>query len=543
MADSLTPHTATAAPAAMPGEEAPRAEAAPGGAGAITAAIVRNRRWLLFAAAALMLAGFIGLLLWSSETPWRPVYASMSEKDAARVVEALQKEHIPYRMEGGGAVLVPADQVYQARLKLAGAGVSPSNGTGFELFDRSNEFGLSDFTRRINLQRALQGELARTIEVMPQVVAARVHLVLPKESPFAERDRKASASVMLQLAGGRHLPKSKVIAIQNLVAASVPELEPENVTVLDASGTLLSGDGKEAPMSEGQTLADYQARVEKRIEDRLTGMLEQLVGPGQAVVRVSAEINREYVEQNNTRYNPDEQVLRSQKTIEESRNATGGAPAEGVPGLASNTPGANPATAGASRPQPPRETANRRESVNNYEISTTVEHRVVPFGAVRKLSVAVVVGGKPGGDGKAFTPRSDEELAAIRKLVERAIGFDEDRGDAVDVRSMPLVDISSPADAEALAAAERKAFWLQIARYALAALALILLALFVLRPLAARLRESAKPAPEEGGAAGELPSLSAEAYERLANLEKVRQSVASNPDRASRVLREWVDPA
>ncbi|MDX8401452.1 MAG: flagellar M-ring protein FliF C-terminal domain-containing protein, partial [Mariprofundaceae bacterium] len=239
--------------------------------------------------------------------------------------------------------------------------------------------------------------------------------------------------------------------------------------------------------------------------------------------------------------------LRSQKTIEESRDSRGGAAAMGVPGLASNTPGTNPAVApdgSVATPQPPRETANRRENVNNYEISTTIEHRIVPFGAVKRLSVAVVVGGKPGkAEASGFTPRDEQELAAIRKLVERAIGFDEDRGDAVDVRSMPLMDIGSPADAEALAAAERKAFWLQMARYGLAALALMMLALFVLRPLAARLRESARATEPETGSGGELPRLSADAFERLASLEQVRQRVASDPDRASRVLREWVDPA
>ncbi len=540
MADTLTPTERASQPAGPVPTEA--SGSTPGGGSAATALLIRHRRWLLFAAGALMLAGFIGLILWSSESPYRPVYAGLSEKDAARIVELLQKEHVPYRLEGGGTVLVPADQVYQVRLKLAGEGVAPSQGDGFELFDRSNEFGLSEFTRKINLQRALQGELARTIEVIPEVTAARVHLVLPRESAFAERDRKASASVMLQIAGGQRLPKASVQAIQNLVAASVPELEPEQVTIVDAAGRLLSGNDRDQPLDEGQSLAEYQARLEQRLEDRLTGMLEQIVGPGQAVVRVSAEINREYVEQHTTRYNPDEQVLRSQKSIEEQRQSVD-APAEGVPGLASNTPGANPAASGTQ----PRDTASRVEQVNNYEISSTNEHRIVPFGSVDRLSVAVVVGGhrNKGEDGtETFTPRSPEELAAIRQIVERAIGYDEERGDAVDVKSMPLVDISSPADAEALAAAENRAFYLRLARYLVALVALLLLALFVLRPLARRLKQEPEvSAGRDGEPLLAIPEMSSEAYARLMKLDQLRQQVARDPERASRVLREWMDPA
>ncbi|PJA34968.1 MAG: flagellar M-ring protein FliF [Zetaproteobacteria bacterium CG_4_9_14_3_um_filter_53_7] len=547
MADSLAPHNPM-----HPKPIEATAQSAGGASGGGTTiqvpqVLAKYRRILLFAAASLMLTGFISLVLWSSEKPYRSVYAGMAEKDAATVVEMLQKEHIPYRLEGGGTIMVPEDQVYQVRLKLAGQGVTPTGTTGFEIFDQSNEFGLSDFTRKINLQRALQGELARTIEVMPQVSAARVHLVLPKESAFAERDRKATASVMLQLSGGQRLPKKSVMAIQNLVAASVPELDQNDVTVVDASGSLISSSDKEAPMSEGQTIQEYQSRLEQRLEERLTGMLEQIVGEGQAVVRVSADIDREFIDQKNTRYNPDEQVLRSRKSIEEKRSSNGGA-ALGVPGLASNTPGANPVTADGSVAPQPQDMASRIEDVNNYEISSTSEHRIVPFGSINKLSVAVIVGGAAttGANGEqSFTPKSKEELAGIQTLVERAMGFSEDRGDSVDVQSMPLVDISSPADADALMAAESQSFYMQIARYSLAGLALLLLAWFVLRPLAQRIQESADAQKKTSPALGKInpDQLSDESYARLANMEQVRYNVATDPDRANKVLREWVDPA
>jgi len=507
--------------------------------------LAKYRKIMLFTAASLMLAGFVSLVLWSSEKPYRSVYAGMAEKDAATVVEMLQKEHIPYRLEGGGTVMVPEDQVYQVRLKLAGQGVTPSGNTGFEIFDQSNEFGLSDFTRKINLQRALQGELARTIEVMPQVNAARVHIVLPKESAFAERDRKATASVMLQLSGGQRLPKKSVIAIQNLVAASIPDMDQSNVTVVDAAGSLLSSNEKEAPMSEGQTIQEYQGKLEQRLEQRIAGMLEQIVGAGQAVVRVSANINREFIEQNNTRYNPDEQVLRSRKSIAEERSSFSGA-ALGVPGLASNTPGGNPATE-ENAANKPEDSAKRTEDVNNYEISSTQEHRVIPFGTINKLSVATIVGGHYKTDDKGeqiFTARSKEELADIQKLIEQAMGYSEDRGDTVSVQSMPLVDISNLIDSGALNASVNRAFYMEVARYSLAALALLLLAWFVLRPLAARIKESAvREDPNAPGAANNPNQLTDDAISRLANMEQVKHSINQEPDRANKVLREWVDPA
>jgi len=548
MADPLTPHTQTANQM-NPTLIEPGAQSTMQGATIqVPQMLAKYRKIMLFTAASLMLAGFLSLILWSSEKPYRSVYAGMAEKDAASVVELLQKEHIPYRLEAGGTVMVPEDQVYQVRLKLAGQGVTPSSNTGFEIFDKSNEFGLSDFTRKINLQRALQGELARTIEVMPHVNSARVHLVLPKESAFAKRDRKATASVMLQLTGNQRLAKKSVIAIQNLVAASIPYLDKNNVTVVDSSGTLLSSNEKEAPMSEGQTMQEYQSKLEQRMEQRISSMLEMIVGQGQAVVRVSADINREFIEQNNTRYNPDEQVLRSRKSISEQRTSSGGT-ALGVPGLASNTPGGNNVNPDGSvaTAKAPEDIAKRSEDVNNYEISSTQEHRVIPFGSINSLSVATIVGGTHTTDDKGaqiFTPRSKEELVEIQKLIERAMGYNEDRGDSVTVQSMALVDISNSVDTEALDASENRVFYMEIARYSLAALALLLLAWFVLRPLATHIKESAaNDDTNNTGTANNPNKLSNEAVSRLANMEQVKYSINQEPERANKVLREWVDPA
>jgi len=510
----------------------------------IQGVLVKNRRLLLIVTSCLMLLGFIGLVLWSAEPPYQAVFANISEQKAALVVEALQKEHIPYRLESGGTILIPADQIYAVRLKLAGQGIMPENGTGFELFDKNTPFGISNFAQKINLQRALQGELARTISVLPQVSAARVHLVLPKESAFIEHQRKASASVMLQLSGGHHLPKQAILAIQNLVSASVPNLKREDVTIVDSAGNLLSSNEEQTAMDAGQGYQEYQMRFEQRLEERLTGMLEQVVGVGQAVVRVTAEIDREQVEQNNQRYNPDEAVLRKQKIIEESRQASDGI-ASGVPGMASNVPNTTSNKPKASMDittQPPSEAAKRTERISSFEISSTTEKRIIPAGGINKLSVAVIVGGsfKEENGKSVFVPRSQQELKSIQGLVERAMGYNEDRGDSLAIQSLPLVDISSHEDAAALEAAERKTLYLELARYGVAGLALLLLTWFVLRPMAKRL-SAQQTINHEMDLASSSKAL-AIPENTVAHLEwqnTAKELVAEDPNLAARILHQW----
>ena len=504
--------------------------------------MIRNRRMILFVAAALMFAGFIALMLWSSETPYRAVYSGMDEKDAAAVVELLQKEKTPYRLQGGGTVLVPENQIYAVRLKLASENMMPGSGEGFELFDKSNEFGISDFTQKINLQRAMQVELSRTIEVLPVVASARVHLVLPKASAFAERDRKASASVLLKLTGNKKMSRQSVLAIQNLVASAVPELDAEAVTVVDASGNMLSSSEANQPAGEGQGIMDYQNKLEKDYERRLTSMLEQVVGAGQAVVRVTAKINREFVESHANIYNPDEQVLRSSKSVEEQRKAVDALPM-GVPGMASNNPdNIVNADGSVASQQPPSEQASRAENVMNYEISSKTEHRVIPFGTLEKLSIAVIVGeaaSKNEAGEIVHSPRTEDELNTLKELVASAVGFDEDRGDSIEIHSMPLLDLSGASDATMDGMVDT-ALYLEMARYGVAILALLLLAWFVMRPMAKRIQtmenheEDALPLDMQGFVAGHVES------EHVQQIAKARQAVMNNPDRASRVVHEWV---
>ncbi len=485
MVNELAPSQtqAVAANPSVPASSLQNTQSLQSGVSNIQGLLFKNRRLLLLIASILMLAGFISLLIWSADAPYRPLFSNIDEKEAASIIEMLQKEKVPYRLEGGGTVLVPSDQVYALRLKLAGQDMLPGNKTGYELFDNSNQLGISDFVQNVNLQRALQGELARTIEIMPQVSSARVHLVLSKESAFIKRKREASASVMLQLAGSRRISKQGILAIQNLIAAGVPELERKNVTVVDSAGNLLTTKGESNATSAVQTYQEYQVSFERRMEERLTRMLEQIVGAGQVVIRVAAEINREYVEQNSQKFNPDESVLRSERVIDESRKASDRR-ARGIPGVAANSSDKS----GNMQAQQPLEEAGRKEYIRSFEISSTNEKRIIPFGRVERLSVAVLVGGTVSteNDKSTFTPRSQEELKSIRGLVKRTMGFNEDRGDSLEVQSMLLVDMSSNEDTAAMQEVETKAFYLELARYGVVGLALLLLAWFVLRPMGKR---------------------------------------------------------
>jgi flagellar M-ring protein FliF len=346
---------------------------------------------------------------------------------------------------------------------------------------------------------------------------------------------------MLKLTGNKKLSQQSVGAIQNLVASAVAELDRSNVTIVDASGNMLSAMDEQQPAGEGQGMLDYQAKLEQGYEVRLTSMLEQIVGSGQAIVRVTTAINREYVESNAKIYNPDEQVLRSSKTVKESRKAVDGV-AMGVPGMTSNNPDSVNPDGSLATQNPPSEEATRNENTANYEISSRTEHRIVPFGTIEKVSIAVIVGGsyKEGESGdKTFVPRSDEELRSIKTLVQNAIGFNEDRGDTVEVQSMSLMDLSSAAAVDMEGVVD-KTIYLELMRYGLAMLALILIAFFIMKPLAKRISESKTEELNALGLDANGLSTAGAESEHVAQMNKARSAVLNNPDRASRVVNEWV---
>lgn len=356
--------------------------------------------------------------------------APLELNQAAQVREFLESKRVPYRLVSEGVVMVPADQKLALRMELASEGLQPTVGTGFELFDEQR-FGASEFEQRINFRRALEGELSRTINTLEAVESSRVHLNLPRRSLFREEDVPPSASVVLKLRRGAVLTGKRVVGIQELVARSVERLEPIHVAVLDEQGRLLSQDQNDAG---GSTAFDIQIRYERQLEQRVEEILQKTIGEGHAVVRVAAEFDFSRVEEVEERYDPDQSVVRSEQLVNESQG-NGAEQPGGIPGVRSNLPGGPDPTNGASG-----ELATRTSETRNYEVDKVVRRVQRPVAQLKRQSVAVLVDGRPQGEGpaKSFEPREQAELDQIAVLVKRAVGFDAVRGDAVDVQSMPF---------------------------------------------------------------------------------------------------------
>jgi len=382
-----------------------------------------------------LLLGFSAwLVVGSGGGPMDPLYdAPMEMADAARVREHLERANVPYRIENDGTIMVAKNKKLEVRMQLASEGLAPSGGTGFELFDEQR-FGASDFEQRVNFQRALEGELARTIKTLSSVESTRVHLNLPRRSLFRADDTQPSASVVLKLRRGGGLGRKQVVGIQELVANSVERLTTDKVAVLDDRGQLLSQDQDDGG---GALALDYQRRYEHRLEGRVEEILERAIGQEHAVVRVASEFDFTRTEETQESYDPDRSVVRSEQMSKE-RSGAGGEQAGGIPGTRSNLPGGAPPTKGRSS------TASSRDSeTRNYEVDKIVRHVLAPMARLKRQSVAVLIDGSwdTGEDGvRTFVPRTEEEITRLAALVKQSVGFDEERGDTVEVQSMQFIE-------------------------------------------------------------------------------------------------------
>lgn len=391
----------------------------------------RTRLVLIGVGAALVAA--VGLGIWvSGESAMEVLFSELSSDDSARIIEQLGGLQVPYELqEEGSTILVPGDRVHDTRLTLAAAGLPSGGDSGFELFDEQR-FGESEFSERVKYHRALEGELARTISHLSGVERARVHLVLPSRSLFVARDESASASVVLHLRPGRRLSEEQAAGILHLVASSVRGMSTESVTLVDGEGRPLGGaqtDGENA----GDAL-EYRRQVERERERAAQELLDATVGPGTAMVRVSADVSFTREEQTEERFLPDEVAARSVQ-LQEERNSTATATAAGIPGAASNLPGGEAATT-----QQNDSGLVRRSETRNFEISKTTARRVVPVGRIERLQVAVVVDGvwTGEGEGREFTARDEEEMQRLEAIVARAVGVVADRGDEITVSCIPF---------------------------------------------------------------------------------------------------------
>lgn len=507
-----------------------------------------------------LIAVVLAMTMWSSKGDYKVLYAGLSDKDGGAVIAQLSTMNVPYRMsEGGTAILVPAGQVPDLRLKLATAGLPKGSVSGYELMDNAR-FGQTQFQERLTAQRGLEGELTRSITSLAAVENARVHLALPNQNGFFREQQKPSASVLLTLHAGRTLDRAQIAGIVHLVSSSVPELDPKGVSVLDQTGALLTSGGETAPAAglDAHQL-QYVAQIEGGYSKRILELLEPIVGRDNLRATVAADIDFSQTEATSEEFAPNQGagariVVRSQQTSDQ--NTPGSATATGIPGASSNQPplSATAPLTGASQPLQTAQggssgASGRREATTNYEVDKTVRVTRNASGNVKHLNAAVVVNNRSVTDAKGKTtqvPLTPDEIEKLTALVRESIGFNKERGDSVKVinapfKIEPVVTVDTP-------------FWKQPelidmlrALAVPAGLALVAAMVFfgLLRPaLKAALAPPPAPVPGEQLTAvvddpQELPALPPPLS--AAHLNGARALAKENPAAVAGILRGWVN--
>ncbi len=556
----------TAAPPLVPASTglASRWQALPG----------RTQLMALVGAAALVTV-LVLLALTSRDSDYRVLFPGLGEKDGGRVIEQLVQMNVPYRIaDGGNSILVPSARVAELRMKMAAAGLpgagysgnGSASGPGYELLDKDS-FGQTQGAERMKFQRAKEGELVRSIQSLESVKSARVHLALPNQNGFFREQQKPSASVILSLHPGRTLDRSQLAGIVSLVSSSVPEMHPKAVSVIDGSGTLLSG-AAESESEGGLNSQQLQFRrdIEAQHLKRVLALLEPVVGRDNVRATVTAEVDFARVEQTAEAYRPNQGpdapvAIREQRSEESS--GPGNAPAAGVPGAASNQPQA-PASAPINGPAQALQGAggaagasNRREAATRYEVDRTVTVTRNAVGNVKRLNAAVVVNHKTNTDAKGKTTTvsmTDKEIEQLTALVQQGIGFNAERGDAVRVINAPFrTDAPPPEESTPL---WQQPWLLDLLKTATAPLALAVVALVaifsLIRPAVQQMLAPPEP-PAPGSGLNEvvdgdaaLPGAEARALPQLAapansdKLEAARAMAKQNPAAVANIVRGWV---
>ncbi|MCG8471122.1 MAG: flagellar M-ring protein FliF [Desulfobacterales bacterium] len=495
-----------------------------------------SRKIAMGAVLFIVLSIFGGIIIWSNMVEFRPLYTGLSQEDAAQVVNRLKDLKIPYKLENGGSgVSVPMEKVYELRLSMASEGLPKGGGVGFEIFNKT-EFGTTEFVQKLNFQRALQGELARTIREIEEVRDARVLIVMPKESVFVEEAKPPSASVLLKLR--RTLPPSRVNAIVHLVASAVEDLSPDRVTVVDSKGKILSSGSPEDPDNQVMnSQLSYKLAYEKSIAQRIESMLERIVGQGKSIVRVTADMDFSRVDVSEELFDPDSQVVRSRQDVSEKSDK------QNMPGQKISS--VNPLP--AETPGNKSETRERNEGTVNYEISRTTRRTTRPLGEVKRLSVAAVLDGtyttvkaKDGTVSRKYNPRTPEEMKLFTTIVRQAMGYSADREDQVSVESIPFTPDERWGDEQAPVKGVDRLIE-DYGRAGLNLLVVLLIFIFVVRPLIKALKETKERESElllDGEEDGVTVEIGADA---LAGVAGVRDGTAQ--ERAMRLVREDVDKA
>jgi flagellar M-ring protein FliF len=535
----------------------------------------RGRQIGIIVALALTIAIAIAAVLWAQRTEYATLFRDLPEKEAGEIVEALQKLNMPYKIQPAtGGIAVPEDKVHELRLKLAGMGLPKESTVGFELMEKENGLGVSQLMEGARYQRALEGEIARSIMTIRGVRMARVHLAMPKESVFVRQPKKPSASVMVDLQSGRGLEPGQVEAVVHLVASSVPQLDPSQVTVVDQRGRLLYSKENYSETSltakQMDQQFDFRRQVEEHLIERIENILSPVVGSDGMRTQVTADIDFTVTERTQELYNPDMPALRSEQTSEEQNR---GATVQGVPGALSNQPppaGIAPEVARQAGQTTTEPSVNATKSATrNYELDKTISHSRLGTGVLRRVTVAVVVDNLriAQADGSIRSQSySEEDLTRFTSLVKEAVGYDAARGDRVTVTNAAFRGEEAP---PAVPVWEQPWFW-SLLKPAIAALVIILLMFAVVRPIIRGLighaedkeKAEAAVAAAAGGEAregvlaereGELAEdmLSLESQDDLLMLEApqshekrvefVRKAIDQDSARVAQVIKKWIN--
>ena len=549
------------------------------------ARLTNQQKILLMVAIAALIALAVGASTWLKQSDYRILFSNISERDGGSIIAALEQMNVPYRFnEGGSAILIPGTRVHEVRLRLATQGLPKGGGVGFELME-NQKFGISQFAEQVNYQRGLEGELARTIQSIGAVQGARVHLAIPKPTVFLREELKPSASVMVSLYPGRSLDPMQIVGIQNLVAASVPNLAVAGVTVIDQSGAMIS-QLKSRLMEAGldPTQIKYVQEIEANTIKRVEDILLPILGKGNARVQIAADIDFSQSEQTAETHRPNttppDVSIRSQQT---SETASTSPSALGVPGALSNqppvpptapitqpaVPGATPGAPGQAN-QPPipgqinaagvqapitnvgQPINTRKDSTINYEVDKTIRHTRQSIGIIKRLSAAVVINHRKDAKG-VMKPLAEAEIKQIDSLVKEAMGFSKERGDTVSVANAAFTPVErSEVEIPLWKDPENIDLLRELLKYAAIALIAAYLIFKVIRPLLQTMLPPPPPPPaplevakgqhidtvDEEGGAGESPMSESQLLDM--RIEEVRAMAQQDPMAVANIIKEWI---
>lgn len=512
-----------------------------------------SQRVSVLAATLVVVGGLISLAVWSSRTDYGLLYGKLSDAESAKVIAALDDAKVPYKIgSSGGAIMIPADKVYQMRMQLAGRGIPQGEGVGFEIFDKPN-FGISDFVQRANYVRAVQGELSRTISQLNEIESARVMIVLPENRLLLDKDKHPTASVFVRVRGNTQLPTTAINSIRFLVANSVEGLKPNNVSIVDNLGNVLSENTDNDSLT-GLTTTQLTARrnLEQYLGKKGQDVLEKVLGPGQAIVRVSADINFDTITRTEEKFDPDGQVIRTQTKNDENNDSSTSNGGNGPAGLTANVATETNATQTAAAPV--NNTKNRKTtSTVEYEVGKTTSSVIQSAGGIKRLTAAVTVAARFEGEGadRKMVPRTTEELEKLRRIVQNAVGTDNTRGDQIALEELPFNDQFATEITRELDQQQKHQFWWDLARNgaypALGVLALIILIVLFKRtpvqeiPIGVPVGRIGNGRANGNGNGNGHGDWTREGQPGVVTIDVLNRLVKENPTNMTQAIREWMN--